>query len=66
MSGLPWTDKQTMTSVRADGAKVGGFVVDGRLEWWGYPVNGCPTGPHASCEDAKRAVDAALPFGGEE
>lgn len=63
MSSQPtWTDKQSLTSTRADGAKVGAFWVDGAIQWWGYTVDNLPTGPHASCEDAKRAVDAALPF----
>ena len=55
-----WTDKPSLTSVRTDGAKVGGFIVDGRLEWWGYSPANHPTGPHATLEDAKRAVDAGL------
>lgn len=62
-----WHDRPSFTSVREDGAKVGGFWVpkpDGstRLEFWGYPKNGCPTGPHQTCEEAKAAVDAALPL----
>lgn len=57
-----WTDKPSMTSVRDDGAKVGGFWVNGRVEFWGYPVSACPTGPHETCEEAKRAVDSALPL----
>ena len=57
-----WTDKPSMTSVRDDGAKVGCFYIDGRSEWWGYPPSGCPTGPHETCEEAKAAVDSALPL----
>lgn len=64
MSGA-WIDKQSMTSVRDDGAKVGCFSVNGRLEWWGYPLSAGATGPHASCEEAKAAVDSALPLGVE-
>lgn len=57
-----WIDKPSFTSVRSDGAKVGAFLIDGVTEWWGYSPSGHPTGPHASCEEAKRAVDSALPF----
>lgn len=61
-----WFDKPSMTSVREDGAKVGCFLVSGQSEWWGYPVNGCPTGPHLTCNEAKAAVDSALPFESDE
>lgn len=66
MSELNWTDTQTLTSVRSDGAKVGAFWMpcgDGlRVEWWGYPRIGSPTGPHATCEAAKLAIESMLPF----
>lgn len=65
MSGA-WIDKQSLTSVREDGAKVGCFWPDGREEWWGYPLNASATGPYATCEEAKAAVDSALPFGEAE
>ena len=57
-----WTDLPSLTSTKPDGSKVGGFMVNGRLEFWGYPTSACPTGPHATCEEAKAAVDAALPL----
>jgi len=57
-----WVDRESLTSVRIDGAKVGAFLVSGSIEWWGYTSQGHPTGPHQSCEDAKRAVDSALPI----
>jgi hypothetical protein len=57
-----WTDRPSMTSVRSDGAKVGAFTVGGAIEWWGYSPAGHPTGPHATAQDAKAAVDSALPL----
>lgn len=60
--GVKWTDRQSLTSVREDGAKVGAFLVNGIMEWWGYSPEGHPTGPHPNCEEAKRAVDSALPL----
>lgn len=57
-----WVDRESLTSVRVDGAKVGAFLVGGSIEWWGYTTTGNPTGPWKTCAEAKRAVDSALPI----
>lgn len=65
MTGGAWVDRES-TSLRPDGAKVGAFLVAGRLEWWTYPAGwtlrgGVPaSGPWRSCDDAKTAADTAL------
>lgn len=59
---MEWIDKPSFTSIRSDGAKVGAFWPDNRMEWWGYTPGGLPTGPHATCDDAKRSIDASLPL----
>lgn len=33
---LAWTDN-AFSSRREDGALVGGFVINGRTEWWAHP-----------------------------
>jgi hypothetical protein len=58
-------------SIRSDGAKVGEFVINGRVEWWGYPAGwvprgstcGDPAGPFNYRHDAKAAMDASLLYG---
>ena len=60
---LTWIDSQ-FSSRRSDGAIIGGFVIDGRVEWWAHPqglstkdgrANGI--GPFPTRELAKRALD---------
>lgn len=60
---LTWTDN-AFSSRRSDGALVGGFVIDGRVEWWAHPqgirtkdgrANGL--GPFPTRELAKQALD---------
>lgn len=60
---LTWTDN-AFSSRRSDGAIIGGFVIDGRVEWWAHPqglrtkdgrANGL--GPFPTRELAKQALD---------
>jgi hypothetical protein len=60
---LAWTDN-AFSSRREDGALVGGFVINGRTEWWAHP-HGIHTregrqtglGPFPNRELAKTALD---------
>ena len=67
---MTWTDYPG-GSVRLDGAKVGEFCIEGRIEWWGYgagwrPRSDVPViGPFNYRNDAKGAMDSQLPFFGE-
>lgn len=60
-----WIDQPGgYTSLRPDGAKIGGFFEGGKLEWWGYPPGYTyrgpiePLGPFGSMDDAKIALEA--------
>lgn len=58
-----WTVRPSgFSAVRADGAKVGAFWPDGRMEWWGYTPDKIPSGPHQTRIEAQAAIDAALPM----
>ena len=63
MTTLEWIDN-AFSSRRSDGALVGGFVIDGKTEWWAH-LHGIRTregrrnglGPFPDRETAKRALD---------
>lgn len=71
---MNWTDKTTLTSIRDDGAKVGGFPDgEGGIEYWAYPPGWRPRdydghepqGPHKTLQEAKASLQTMLPLWGE-
>lgn len=60
---LAWIDN-AFSSRREDGALVGGFIIEGRVEWWAHP-KGIRTreglrdarGPFPTRELAKASID---------
>jgi hypothetical protein len=56
-----WVDG-ACSSKRSDGARVGGFWINGKLEWWSYPSDysiraNNALGPFTTINAAKDALD---------
>lgn len=63
MAPLTWTDN-AFSSRRSDGALVGGFIINGAVEWWAHPKGirsreglRCALGPFPTRELAKASLD---------
>jgi hypothetical protein len=61
-----WIDNEyAYTGKRNDGARVGGFWLNGKLEWWAYPSNysmklNNALGPFSTMNAAKDALDGCV------
>ena len=61
---MEWVDTE-YTSKRSDGAKVGGFWISGKLEWWAYPSDyslraNNALGPFKTMNEAKDILDGCV------